>query len=380
MNFLKLDRYLTSLLESGLPMYDCTVHVDYREVYRRQGGYIDVAAGVRHRPDTRYFMYSATKPVTCTAALTLLEAGKFRMGDPLFWYLPEFEHMQVADRKPGGCPTLRKAVTPIRIRDLFQMTAGMTYNIHMPALREAIRATGGRAPTREIARAMAREPLSFDPGDRWQYGFCHDVLAALVEVIAGERFADYVNRVIFSPLGMAHSSFHAGADTSDMAGQYRFNDVTKKAHEIDLTNPFIFGEEYDSGGGGMVSTVEDYIRFADMLAHGGVGEGGVRILSAPTAALLSHGGLSPAQAASFNWEGMEGRNYGFGVSIHRDPGLSGSTSPVGEFGWGGAAGSAVYIDPASHTAVFYAQHVMNAHEERVMAALRNVVFACLGED
>ena len=377
MDFTLLDRYLESLLEDGLPMYDCAVHVGYKEIYRRQGGYIDAANQVRHRPHTRYFMYSATKPVTCAAALTLLEAGKFRMGDPLYWYLPEYEHMQVADRKPGGCPTLRPADRPIRIRDLFQMTAGMTYNIHMPALREAIRETGGRAPTREIARAMAREPLSFDPGDRWQYGFCHDVLGALVEEISGMRFGEYVAKTIFHPLGMEHSSFHAGADVSDMAKQYRFNDVTKKPHEIELVNPFIFGEEYDGGGGGMVSTVEDYMRFADMLANGGVGEDGTRILSAATVELMGQGGLTPTQARSFTWEGMEGRNYGFGVSVHAEPGVSGSLAPVGEFGWGGAAGSAVYIDPASHTAVFYAQHVMNAHEERVMAAMRNVVFGCL---
>ena len=378
MDFTLLDRYLDSLLDSGLPMYDCTVHVGYKEIYRRQGGYIDAANQVRHRPNTRYFMYSATKPVTCAAALTLLEAGKFRMGDPLYWYLPEYEHMQVADRKPGGCPTLRPAERPIRVRDLFQMTAGMTYNIHMPALREAIRETGGRAPTREIARAMAKEPLSFDPGDRWQYGFCHDVLGALVEVISGERFGEYVARTVFRPLGMEHSSFHVGSDASDMAKQYRFNDVTKKPHEIDLTNPFIFGEEYDGGGGGMVSTVEDYMCFADMLANGGVGEDGTRILSAATVSLMGQSGLTPTQARSFTWEGMDGRNYGFGVSVHTEPGVSGSLAPAGEFGWGGAAGSAVYIDPASHTAIFYAQHVMNAHEERVMAALRNVVFGCLG--
>ena len=377
MDFTLLDRYLESLLACGLPMYDCAVHVGYKEIYRRQGGYTDAANQVRHRPHTRYFMYSATKPVTCAAALTLLEAGKFRMGDPLYWYLPEYEHMQVADRKPGGCPTLRPADRPIRIRDLFQMTAGMTYNIHMPSLREAIRETGGRAPTREIARAMAREPLSFDPGDRWQYGFCHDVLGALVEEISGMRFEEYVAKTIFHPLGMEHSSFHAGADVSDMAKQYRFNDVTKKPHEIELVNPFIFGEEYDGGGGGMVSTVEDYIRFADMLANGGVGEDGTRILSAATVELMGQGGLTPTQARSFTWEGMEGRNYGFGVSVHAEPGVSGSLAPVGEFGWGGAAGSAVYIDPTSHTAVFYAQHVMNAHEERVMAAMRNVVFGCL---
>lgn len=377
MDFTLLDRYLESLLDSGLPMYDCVIHVEGKEIYRRQGGYIDVAGRVRHRPHTRYFMYSATKPVTCAAALTLLEAGAFRMGDPLYWYLPEYEHMQVADRKPGGCPTLRPAQTHIRIRDLFQMTAGMTYNIHMPSLREAIRETGGRAPTREIARDMAREPLSFDPGARWQYGFCHDVLGALVEVISGVRFGEYVKKTIFTPLGMEHSSFHAGADTSDMAKQYRFNDVTKKPHEIDLSNPFIFGEEYDGGGGGMVSTVEDYIRFADMLANGGVGENGRRILSEASLELMGQGGLTPAQAESFTWEGMEGRNYGFGVAVHTEPGVSGSLAPVGEFGWGGAAGSAVYVDPASHTAVFYAQHVMNAHEERVMAAMRNVVFGCL---
>lgn len=380
MDFRRLDEYLDSLLAYGFPMYDCTVHVQYREVYRRKGGYIDREAEKRHAPYTRYFLYSASKPVTCAAALTLLERGKFQLNDPLSDYLPEFGKMRVAQRLPDGRVELRDARTPILIRDLFMMTAGFTYDLSSPSIRAAIEASGGRAPTREIARAIAQEPLSFDPGERWQYSLCHDVLAALTEVVAGERFADYVRRVIFEPLGMTHSAYHLpeGEEPSDMAAQYRLNFAAHHADRVPLTNTYIFGPDYDSGGAGMISCPEDYIRFADALTMGGVGESGARILSEPTVSLMRANFLTPSQAKGFTWAQYKGYGYGLGVRTLIDRAAAGSLSPAGEFGWGGAAGALVFFSPETGVSVYYAQHTLSPREEKVLPELRNVIFSCIG--
>ena len=379
MNFKALDEFLEHLLDMGYPMYDCTVHVNREEVYRRQGGYIDVAAKRRHIPDTKYFLYSVSKPVTCAAALTLFEKGKFLLSDPVSMYLPEFADVQVAERLPDGRTFLRPAKRPIRIVHLFTMTAGLNYNLGSDAIREAVAATDGRAPTREIVRAISKEPLSFDPGDRWQYSLCHDVLAGLVEVIAGERFSDYVKRVIFDPLGMKNSGYRIpeGDAASQMATQYVFEDNFTKL-SLFPSNGYILGPEYDSGGAGMISTAEDYIRFADMMSCGGTASDGTPILAQTTIDLMRTNFLTDAQLASFNWQQMAGYGYGLGVRTMIDRAQGGSLSPLGEFGWGGAAGALAYFDPSTKTAIYLAQHTRNPREEYVLPRLRNVVYASLG--
>lgn len=378
MDFTRLDEYLASLLAYGFPMFDCTVHVACREVYRRQGGYIDREKQRRHIPNTRYFLYSASKPVTCAAALTLLERGRFGLADPLDAYLPEFADVSVAEKHPDGTVTTRAPRTRITVRDLFTMSAGLNYNLGAPAIREAVAASGGRAPTREIVRAIAREPLSFDPGTRWQYSLCHDVLAALVEEVSGMRFSEYVRSAVFEPLGMEHSAYHLTEDIlPDMAAQYRYNDKTHTAERVTLQNGYILGTEYESGGAGMISTAEDYIRFADAMANGGAGANGARILSPAAIDLMRAPALTAAQAESYNWSQLRGYNYGLGVRTLTDVSAAGSLAPAGEFGWGGAAGALTFFSPETRTAVYYAQHTLCPAEEKVLPQLRNVIFACL---
>lgn len=372
-NFTYLDRYLESLLDFGFPLYDCTVFVEHKEVYRRRGGKIGA-------PGSRYFLYSCSKPVTCAAALTLLEAGKYLLDDPVSAYLPEFGEVQVEERLPGGGFYLRPPKAPIRIRHLFTMTAGLNYNLRTPAILEAIEKTGGRAPTREIARAIAKTPLSFDPGDRWQYSLCHDVLAALTEVIAGEKFRDYVKRVIFDPLGMTNTGYTvpAGCGLEAVNTQYRYNDEKHIAEETEKKVTHILGPEYDSGGAGMVSCPEDYILFADAMANGGIGKSGAQILSPATIDLMRTNFLTEEQRRTFTWAQLRGYSYGLGVRTMVDRAAGGSISPLGEFGWGGAAGALVYISPEKKAAVYLAQHTLNPHEDKVLPELRNVIFAAIG--
>lgn len=380
MDFTYLDQYLDSLLESGFPMYDCTVHVGYDEVYRRKGGFTDVASRKTHEPNTKYFLYSCTKPITTCAALTLLEKGKIRLHDPIDMYLPEFGEMKVRERKPNGEEFLRPAKTKITVRDLFAMTAGFSYNITSQTIKDAVAATNGKAPTREIVRAFAKEPLFCDPGSFFRYSLCHDVLAALCEVVSGIRFADYVRETIFAPLGMTNSAFHIPESEmkSAMATQYRYNDDTRSVYEVPLTNYLILGPEYDSGGAGVISTAEDYILFAEAMANGGKGKSGARILSPATIDLWRMPALTPQQKTTFDDDYFCGYSYGLGVRTMENRGIGGSTGPNGEFGWSGAAGSIVYISPDDNVSIFHAQHTLNPQEGSVLPALRNVIFACLG--
>lgn len=380
MDFTYLDQYLDSLLDEGFPMYDCTIHVGYEEVYRRCGGFTDVASRRTHEPDTRYFLYSCSKPITTCAALTLLEKGKFRLHDPIDRYLPEFAEMKVRERRPNGEEILRPAKTKITVRDLFTMTAGFSYNVTCQTIKDAVAQTGGKAPTREIVRAFAKEPLFCDPGSYYRYSLCHDVLAALCEVVSGVRFADYVRETVFTPLGMKNSTFHLSPEEmkETMATQYSYKAAERKSYAVPLSNYLILGDEYDSGGAGVISTTEDYILFAEAMANGGVGRNGARILAPTTIDLWRTPALTPQQKTTFDDDYFCGYSYGLGVRTMENRGIGGSIGPNGEFGWSGAAGSLVYISPETNVSIFCAQHMLQPPEGQTLPALRNVAFACLG--
>jgi len=369
MNFSSLDRYLESLLDYGFPLYDCTVHVRGHEVYRRRGGMVGV-------PHSLYYIYSAGKVVTCAAAMQLLERGAFLLDTPVSHFLPEFGEMKIAEKQPDGTTTLRTAETPVTVRHLFTMTAGMNYAFDTPAITAVLDAQGEKASTREIVRAIAETPLSFEPGTRWQYSLCHDVLACVVEAASGMRFSEYVKKNIFDPLGMKDSTFSPAPVSGPMTPMYRFIPERGGAVRSD-EQPRWRIAQYESGGGGMVSTAEDYILFADAMANGGTGAGGARILSPATIDLMRTNQLSAEQRSSMTWTQLRGYGYGLGVRTMIDRAAGGSIGPLGEFGWGGAAGALTYIVPETGTAVYLAQHTLNPQEGKVLPELRNVVFAAL---
>ena len=177
--------------------------------------------------------------------MQLWEKGLFSLDDKLSEYMPEFNEMSV--RVEGG---IKKAERPILIKHLFKMTAGFDYNARLQSIKEAQAATGGRCPTREVMKYLAKEPLCFEPGEHWNYSLCHDVLAALVEVVSGMRFSEYVKKNIFNPLGMNHSTFLLpDCELDTLASQYRFDAETKKTVNCGKNiQGYKFGTEYESGG------------------------------------------------------------------------------------------------------------------------------------
>ncbi|MBQ3078598.1 MAG: beta-lactamase family protein [Clostridia bacterium] len=375
MDFTNLRIFLDSLIEKSIPGVDMTVYIDHKPVFRHGAGMRDREKGLPIEGNETYFGYSVTKLFTCVCALTLFEKGEFLMTDPVGEYLEEFGDMLVKETDDKGNERVRPARRQMTVRDLFTMSAGLDYDLKTPEILQAVRDTNGEAPTREIVRAIAKRPLSFDPGERWQYSLCHDVLGALVEVISGMRFETYMKKTIFEPLGMKSSAMHITDHLrARMASQYE--NVNGDVRLIDKSALYVLGPKYDSGGAGLITTVDDYIRLADALASGGIGLTGERILSRQSIDLMRTNHLNDIQMKDFNWIQMRGYGYGLGVRTMVDR-SQGSLSPVGEFGWGGAAGAYVLIDPERKLSAYFAEHMKNSLEPYVHPRLRNILYACL---
>jgi len=329
-------------LKRGIPGFDLIVYKDGQCVLRYMGGYADPEGKIPMRGKEKYHIYSCSKLFTCVAAMQLWEKGLFSLEDNLADYLSAFREMTV---KTGN--GIEKAKNPIKIHHLFEMTAGLNYDMQTPALKEYYEACDYRCPTVEMVNEIAKTPLEFEPGTGWRYSLCHDVLAALVEVLSGERFENYVKKHIFDPLGMENSDFlHPMEDWSGFARQFRYDSITGE-YEPWWKNAYRPGKEYASGGAGCVSTVEDYIKFLEALRVGDV------ILKRETIAMMAADRLTEQQRQMYTYDKVV-NGYGLGMRTPRlDPTWT-------EFGWGGAAGAYASVDPVNNITFYYAQHVLNA--------------------
>ena len=377
MDFQPLSRFIDRITSWRIPWAEVLVMHNNDTVFRYRNGYADMETLTPIDEGRIIHIYSMTKIMTCVAALQLVERGAILLNDPIAAYLPEYAEMNVRKTLPGGQVVLERASRPIRVRDLFAMTAGFSYDLAAPSIQEAVRRTGGKLPTRAFAEALAKEPLLFEPGTRWNYSLCHDVLAALVEAVDGRRFGSYIRDEITGPLGMRDTVFDlADEQRKRLAPQYEYSEALAKPVCKD-GNGYRLGTEFESGGAGLLSTVSDYALFLNALTNWGTRPDGVRILSPATVELMRTDGLTGPMRDDFNWEHMQGYGYGLGVRTHISRTGSGSLSPLGEFGWGGAAGCMAIIDPASRLTVMYAQHLLNNQEPNVHPRLRNIVYGCL---
>lgn len=333
--FTKLTEMLDGFLQLGVPFYDCMVMKDGTCVYRHANGYTDPGKTVRVTGKERYHLYSCTKLITCTAALQLYECGAFRLDDPLYLYLPEFTHMTV--RGNGG---VVPAKNPITIRHLFTMTAGLSYDLHSPMLERCRIETNGECPTRETMKYLAQEPLLFEPGERWEYSLCHDVLAALVEVLAGQPFGQYVKEHIFDVCGMGRSTFGAACD---LTPQY---DCQGGVIREQNGNAYRLGTRYESGGAGSISTVEDYIAFLEGIRT-------YRLLRKETVDLLSTNQLTREQMEMPGYWVFRKRGYGLGQECPWE----GDSMPG--FGWDGAAGARYFVDCKNGITAYLGTHILH---------------------
>ena len=352
MDFSRLTAYLDSLSGIGVPGCDLIVSRGHEVIYRHMMG--SGCAGEPMRGDEMFRLYSCTKLFTTCAVMQLVERGVLQLDDPVAKWLPAYGHLTVKDGD-GARPAQRT----MTLRHLLSMQSGLDYEMETPPLRAVMEQAGENATTRQLVDAKAQDPLRFEPGTDFLYSLSHDVLGAVIESATGLRFSEYLRRNIWQPLGLERTGFSLSeADADRLCDEYAYNSETRAAElrpRLDQKG-FRKSPAYESGGGGLLGCVEEYGRFVDALACGGVGANGARIISPETIQLWSANQLTPKGRRTFDGWRRLGYSYGLGVRVRVDNKLGG-LGPVGEFGWDGYAGAWAMVDPAHCVSAFFAMHV-----------------------
>ena len=387
MDFSKLTAYLETLNERyGVKGLDIKITKDHECIYRHMVGHSDYDCTVPVSDKDLYDVYSCTKVLTMTAVMQLIEQGKLDLYDTLDKYIPEFSQMYYStDFKVGEFPfrwptpedNLAPAQNKIYIHDLMSMTSGMSYDVASAPILDVVNATNGEADTLTVVKAMGKMPLLFEPGTHHSYALGHDVLAAVVEIISGMRFSEYMRKNIFEPLGCTDMYYHIPeSELHRLSAQYGRDWTTG---EIKRDNSMIYRitRNYDSGGAGLTCTVDGYSKVIEALACDGIGATGAQILKPESIRTMSKNWLTETQLADFQRAGKVGYGYGLGVRTLIDQ--STSKSPVGEFGWDGAAGAYSVIDPINHISIFYAHEILGMLEaySEIHPTVRDLVYEAL---
>ncbi|MGY1604041.1 serine hydrolase domain-containing protein [Geodermatophilus sp. SYSU D00815] len=370
----RLDRRLARWVDEGrMPGYLVTVSRHGRLVHVGTGGRRDVEAGLPVETGTRWRIFSMTKPVTSVAAMMLYEEGAFELNDPIARWLPEFAQPRVYVAGSAQKPVTQPALEPIRVRHLLTHTSGLTYGFHHAHPCDAMYRAAGHewgtppgADSAEVCRQWAAIPLVFQPGSEWNYGVSTDVLGRLVEVVSGQPLDEFFEERIFAPLGMRDTSFglRDGDDPDSLARLYAAvpRDGTTGFAPLDAMGAAAHSKPaFLSGGGGLVSTAGDYLRFLELLRRGGDHDGG-RLLGPRTIAHMVRNHLPGGQDLEtfgrplFAETPLRGVGFGLGFSMVIDPVRYGVVASVGDYSWGGAASTAFYVDPVEDVVVsFYTQ-------------------------
>ncbi|HAZ23890.1 MAG TPA: serine hydrolase, partial [Algoriphagus sp.] len=354
-----------SFVESGnVAGISALVYEKGEEVYFNAFGYADREAGVPMDRNTIVKIYSMTKPVTGVALMSLYEEGKFQLDDPLEMYLPEFSDMKVYQGvDKDGKMILVDAERPISIRDITRHTAGFPNRNDIPGLSEVMAEKDARSfnnTLASMAQKMGSTPLWFHPGTQWEYGLSVDVQAYLVEKIAGVPYKEYVQQTILDPLGMNETQYYVPENLRNrVAAMYNRTGEGQLERVPDSTaHEFNFKQwPLTPGGFGLTSTLDDYMKFAQMLVNNGSYKG-VQILKPETIKLMSTDHL-PDSITEKSWLPSKG-NVGFGIdfAVRKAPPSDEkeNNGVVGEFFWDGAASTLFWVDPVNEiTAVLFVQ-------------------------
>ena len=373
----RIDRRLARWVDNGqLPGFLVTVSRHGRLAHIGRYGLRDVDNGLPVEDDTRWRIFSMTKPLTSVAAMMLYEEGAFELSDPIATWLPEFAESRVYVAGSAQTPVTAPLMEPVRVRHLLTHTSGLTYGFHhahpCDAMYRALGHEWGTPPgagSAEVCRQWASVPLLFQPGSEWNYGVSTDVLGRLVEVLSGQPLDEFFEQRIFAPLGMRDTSFglREDDDPESLARLY----LATPGQPGGPSSGMVFNEAFDaaahrkpaflSGGGGLVSTAGDYLRFVELLRRGGSYDGG-RLLGSRTIAYMRRNHLPGNQDLEsfgrplFAETPLRGVGFGLGFSMVIDPVRYGVVASQGDYSWGGAASTAFYVDPVEDVAVsFYTQ-------------------------
>jgi len=380
-----LSRLLEQFVKNGPAGCGCAVAKNGKILYEGHFGYADLEEKRPVTESTVFRLFSMTKVVICTAALMLFERGKFLLNEPLYEYFPEYKDTHVVITKPNGNVEIRKAKNPMLIKHAFMMAVGLPYPFgnsytarEMARVREELVKKYGKYDIVTEVRAMGSVPVAFEPGTHWLYGYGHDIVAGLIQLISGKTVGQFLQEEIFEPLGMKDTGYRFRGDIeSRMANHYRRSEdgtMTRIQGFLDVYHqPDAI---YESGGAGLYSTVRDYLIFSQMLANGGV-YNGQRIIGRKTIDLMRANHLNDEQLKDFRNSYLAGYGYGLGVRTLMSLAEGHSNGSVGEFGWTGAAGTYVSIDPSEGLSFVYMHQMDPNMEEYHHLRVRAVVNGCL---
>ena len=388
---LTLDRHFRRYVDDGLlPGWQIVVTRRGRVVHSSVYGRRDVAAGTPVEADTLWRVFSMTKPITSVAAMTLWEEGRFQLTDEVSRWLPAFADMRVYDRGSALKPYTVPATEPVRIWHLLTHTAGLTYGfLHTSVVDRLYREAGsgltdGALDLATTVDRYAELPLLFQPGTAWGYSVATDVLARLIEVVAGQDFDTVLQERIFTPLAMTGvRRWVREPDAAKLAALYVADPVTGLPVPADepsgqaLRPPVL-----RAGGHGLICTARDYHRFTQMLLNGGELDGR-RVLGSRTVRLMTRNHLPGGQdlgtlsTGGFAETSLEGVGFGLGFAVTQDTVPGRSANNAGEYYWGGIASTAFWVDPVDRvTAMFFTQ-LMPSSTYPLRARLSQLVYSAL---
>ncbi len=362
------------------------VHQNGECLFSYNAGYADLASGKKVSDDTIFRIYSMSKVVTCAAALQLFEQGKYLLNDPIEEYIPAFKDAKVYQYDGRGHSSAVPSPQKPLIKHFFAMQSGMPYpgggsrsaQEYVKAMGESFAGIKSEMTIEQAVNIVANVPLGFVPGTAWEYGYSHDVLGRLIEVISGMNFGAYLKKNIFDPLGMNDTSFTIAPEKAGRLATVYVPDesgaLVPRQGGDDNYQP---GAKFQSGGGGLLSTLTDYAKFANCLATGGQANG-VRILGRKTIDLMRTPQLTEEiRTRDFAHGYHAGYSWGLGVRTMVNPAEGGVNSSIGEFGWCGAAGTWASMDPAEGLSIVYMQQRFPNREEYIHPRLRAAIFANL---
>lgn len=371
-DFEYLKKYLDSQCtdeDVRVPGSTIRVHVGGKEVFNYTTGYKDLETKTILKGDEHFEVYSCTKVLTMVSAMMLYERGKWLPSDPVSDYLPKWKNMTVMNQNMQFAMPTDKVVT---VGMLLTMTAGLNYDLYHPIIKKIREETNGECPTLLIADALGEKPLLKEPGETWMYSLCHDVVAGLIEVWSGMTYGEFCRKFIFEPLGMSDSTFDRSKYMDSKATPYKQDPITKQ-NKIEPNHEYVLGTKYESGGAGLITTADDYIKFLDGVISG-------KLISKYTMRYMATDRLTKSQRAVYDtWRGKRDYGYGFGVRVHT--GYGGQdleyNTPLGEFGWDGAAGSYLAIIPECDVTVFYAQQQLHQQGNALHSKMMNILMSAL---
>ena len=359
--------------------------------YHRSLGLMDREQERPMRDDAIFRIFSMTKPIASVALMQLYERGMFQLTDPVHRFIPEWRGLHVGEVQPDGSVTKVKPNRPMNVRDVLMHMTGLPGGLFPghpidDEFAQAREAEKKGMTLETITALLSQYPLKFHPGTHWNYGLSTDIVGRLVEIMAGDRFDDYLQREILEPLGMTDTGFFVPEESAErFTALYQFRPArTPALVETGQESPYLRRRSYLSGAGGMVSTTQDYVAFCRMLLNGGHLDG-QRILGRKTLELMTSnhlpGGatLSDVAVGGFGEAGFDGVGFGLGFAVGLGPVPTAMAGSAGDFYWGGAASTAFWVDPKEDLFAVFMTQLLPSVAYPIRAQLRALVYQAIDD-